>query len=355
MAEMSLLEWPGVGLSAEDMYKWVLSIQNLATAKELINVRFWGIIRGTKKDYYIVEAKLEEYPEPEDGEEGESKNEAMGQGANEHLYFVANTATGVWTALPAVEAKQIILARQMRSFFTGDLDADVLGFPRFPQPEKFYLRAQIARITAGAFLCPSGVLTVDPEDEDLTVTENEEYAGITPMLMGANSWIHARTHLLMEGRTTAFVSADAEEEEEEEDEDAPPKVNPDVEIPPPPLREVAKDEGSAWKFGVFPHAADPNAVASATCTRWPGATTVAQGKTFVNFYNGYGHKLSTTRYAPPSPPAMAVEYDFSETAEPLLEETDIQPPEGWTPPEEKDEEEEEAAEAPKEEDAEEED
>lgn len=117
MAESSLLEWAGFGLGKEKTYEWHLSIQNLATEKELTGVRFWGIIRGTQQDYHIVEAKLEEYPEEEEAEGEESKNEAMGTGANECIYFVANTCTDAWTQLPAVKASHVILATQMKRFF----------------------------------------------------------------------------------------------------------------------------------------------------------------------------------------------------------------------------------------------
>jgi radial spoke head protein 4A len=346
MAEASLLSWAGFGLSQEEMYIWTLSIQALATDKELQNVRFWGVVRGTAKDYYVVEAKLEEYPEEEGAED--SKKEAMGTGANECLYYVANSATGEWTQLPAVDPSHIILATQMKRFFTGNLEASVLGFPRFPYGEKALLRAQIARITAGAYAVPKDVFIVDPDDEEMTVTENEEYKGITPMLSGASSWVHGRTHLLKEGRTTEWVSPDAEDEDEEDEEGEETKKDEgEKEIPPPKLRALGEDEGVAWKFDVYPSPADTDAVVTAVCNRWPGAVAVAQGKTYVNFYVGYGHKLATV-YSPPLPPPMQEEYSSGfdpATAEagvtdPLLEQSDTLPPEGWTPPEDGDEEEE---------------
>ena len=67
---------------------------------------------------------------------------------------------------------------------------------------------------------------------------------------------------------------------------------------------------------------------------------MAQGKSFVNWYCGFGHKRGSG-YAPPNPPAMAEEYSSgfdAATAEegatdPLAEADDVAPPEGWTPPE----------------------
>jgi radial spoke head protein 4A len=341
MAEATLLNWAGYGLDEEELYTWFLSIQNLATDNELQNVKFWGVIKGTEKDYFIVEAKLEEYEEGEEGEE--SKNEPMGTGANEAIYYVANDPTTGWTKLPPVQSMHIILARQMRRFFTGNLDAVVLGFPRFPWKEAAYLRAQIARIAAGSFACPKDVFTVDPEDEEETVTENEEYNGITPMLLDSSSFVHSVTHLLKEGRTTPWVNPDAEDEDEDEEDEGDEekkKDEPEKEVPPPKLRAVGLDEGEGWKFAVYPSAANPSSVIAATCFRWPGSVTVAQEKTYVNWYYGYGLK-NETNYSPPNPPPMAEEYPSFDpsTAEEgatdlLVEQEDEQPPEGWTPPEE---------------------
>ena len=65
VAQSGMLEWAGVELGDDITYRMNLSIQKLATAKDLQAVKFWGVINGTKKDYYVVEAKLEEYPEEE--------------------------------------------------------------------------------------------------------------------------------------------------------------------------------------------------------------------------------------------------------------------------------------------------
>jgi radial spoke head protein 4A len=337
LAEASLLSWAGYGLSEESLYTWNLSIQALATNSELQNVRFWGIVRGTVQDYYIVEAKLEEYGEEEE-EEG-SVNEPMGQGANECIYYVANTPTGGWTKLPAVKPNHIQLARQMRRFFSGNLDAPVLGLPRFPYGESAYLRAQIARISAGAYAVPKDVFTIDPDDEEEAINENEEYNGVTPILANSSSFVHGRTHLLKEGRTTPYVNPDADEDEEDEgDEGDEKKEVAEKEIPPKKLRALGEDEGEGWKFDVYPNPADPNAVMSATSFRWPGAVCVAQNKTYVNWYYGYGLK-NVASYLPPNPPPMSDEFPSFDpsTAEegatdPLGEQVDEQPPEGWTAP-----------------------
>lgn len=67
---------------------------------------------------------------------------------------------------------QIQSARKVKKFLTGRLDAPVVCFPPFPGNEANYLRAQIARISAGTHISPLGFYQFDEEEE-----EEEEGAG----------------------------------------------------------------------------------------------------------------------------------------------------------------------------------
>jgi len=62
------------------------------------------------------------------------------------LYFVAGKQ---WTKLPPVTPAQIVACRKVKKLFTGKLDAPVICYPPFPGNEANYLRAQVARISAG--------------------------------------------------------------------------------------------------------------------------------------------------------------------------------------------------------------
>jgi radial spoke head protein 4A len=188
MQDFGLLRWAGVSLEEEEVMRLLLSIQALTTKSQLQNVRFWGKIHGTQKDYYIVEAKQDEYPEPEEGKVP-PKQEALGTGCNECIYFATNSPEEPWTQLAVVQPEQIIAARQMRRFFTGNLEAPVLGFPRFPWGEGAYLRTQIARISADTVLAPLGQFTVEGDPGEETAAENEEWKGVNPLVMDSDqSW-----------------------------------------------------------------------------------------------------------------------------------------------------------------------
>lgn len=65
-------------------------------------MRFWGKIKGTEYDYYVVEGK-KEGAEGGDDEEGgvaagkEPNEEARGSGCNEFVYWVCNSPLEHWT------------------------------------------------------------------------------------------------------------------------------------------------------------------------------------------------------------------------------------------------------------------
>lgn len=340
LAQHKLLNRIGVDLGDEEAYKLSLSLQNLANKNELAECRFWGKIFGTQKDYYIAEGKLEDYGEEDEADGGK---EPMGTGCNEYIYFVTNSLQSQeWSKLPAILPHQIKVARLTRRFFTGDLKASVLGFPRFPWGEAVYLRAQIARISHSTSIIPEGLFTVDAEDEEAAPEPNEEYKAKHHLLMdNPKNWVHARQGVLMIGRCTQPA---AEEEEEEEDEEggAPKRVKTAEELEKPPRRmqTIADDkygDSNCWSLTVTPNPQDQFAAVCLQSNVWPGARTVLQGAQTVSCYLGWGHKHSETAYAPPPPPAFQQEfqspYELKQSAvDTLAEQEDTQPPPEWTPP-----------------------
>jgi len=327
----------GVNLGTEEGYKLCLSMQKLANKNELSECRFWGKIFGTQKDYYIAEAKLEEYPEEDEAEAGK---ELLGTGANEYIYFVTNSLQSQeWTKLPTILPYQIKVARQVRRFLTGDLKASVLGFPRFPYGEAVYLRAQIARISHSTSIIPEGVFTIDPEDEEAVPEANEEYKAKHTLVMdNPKNWVHARQALLKIGRCTQSA---IEEEEEEDEGDKPPKSEEELEKPPKRLTSISSDthqeQLSCWSLQVTPHPMDQFASVCDSSNLWPGARTVLLGAQTVSCYVGWGHKYRESLYFPPPPPALETEYqspfELKESEmDTLAEQEDAQPPPEWVPP-----------------------
>jgi len=71
-------------------------------------IRFWGKIKGTEKDYYIAEGVL---GAPEGQEEQEEAIEERGTGVNKFVYWACNSPLGEWTQLPELKPSDIVKAR----------------------------------------------------------------------------------------------------------------------------------------------------------------------------------------------------------------------------------------------------
>ncbi len=78
---------------------------------------------------------------------------------------IFNLAGKPWTRLPNVTPQQISVSRKMKKFFTGRLDSPIVCYPPFPGNESNYLRAMIARISAGTHISPIGFYKFDEENE----------------------------------------------------------------------------------------------------------------------------------------------------------------------------------------------
>uniref|UniRef100_A0A3B5AF77 Radial spoke head protein 6 homolog A-like n=1 Tax=Stegastes partitus TaxID=144197 RepID=A0A3B5AF77_9TELE len=367
------LEQAGVGLGREEMQRIFLALKRLVETQALPRCRLWGKILGTGSNYIVAEAEYREGEEDEEqitdeapeeeGREAETQDsemdpppqstykpplmvpqEAIGTGANKFVYYVCNEPGLPWVKLPSVSPAQITVARQIRKFFTGRLDTPVVSYPPFPGNEANYLRAQIARISAGTQVSPLGFYQAreeegDEEDEapQDSYEVNPDFEGIpvTEMAESLSFWVHHVQHILQQGRCTwvnlavkpeeeSYEEGEADEKEEEPDE-------PEPEVGPPlltPLSEDAEMFGTPpWSSRLSSTLTPQHAVAVLRSNLWPGAFAYACGKKFENIYVGWGMKYAGEGYSPPVPPLPQKEYlsgaNVTETLDPSLEEEQV--------------------------------
>uniref|UniRef100_A0A8B9ISH7 Radial spoke head component 4A n=1 Tax=Amazona collaria TaxID=241587 RepID=A0A8B9ISH7_9PSIT len=367
-------EQAGIGLSKDESYHIFLALKKLISVQPVPQTcRFWGKILGLEMNYIIAEVQYgegaeeeeteEEEPieeeekgmtEFEDEEEEEEKDEPPkstykppptipkeenGTGANKYVYFVCNEPGNPWVKLPPVTPAQIVCARKIKKFFTGRLDAPIVSFPPFPGNEANYLRAQIARISAGTQISPIGFYQLSEEEGDEeeegerdTYEENPDYQPIpvAEMVDSLSSWVHHVQSILMQGRCVWLNPFQKSEEEVEEEEEEKADEQDDVqqEIGPPLLTPLSEDEGiqnnPAWTGQTSTNLIPEYAVAVLQSNRWPGAYAFASGKKFDNIYFGWGHKYSPENHNPTLPPPVQAEYasgpEITETSDPTLEE-----------------------------------
>lgn len=107
--------------------------------------------------------------------------EEIGHGVNRQVYFVSTNLNNDWIELPPVSPHQINVARRIKKFLSGDLDEPV---DSFPGSECNYLRALIARISAGSHVSPKNFFRVgsDDGDDDEHFDDDEDDDGVISKL-----------------------------------------------------------------------------------------------------------------------------------------------------------------------------
>lgn len=206
----------GFGFHQDEVFELSCSMQKLQQHRNVAKCRFWGRLYGLNESYYVAEVtltkgELEErqkrmheemqqhlmnfnksnesvslqvdlslipgrvgwenwsaedlakmrpsvapLPKVKPKQNIDIPPELVGEGLNRYTYFVVKNLSDDWFELPIVTPKQINVSRQIKKFLTGNLEAEIDSYPRFPGKEKHYLRTLIARITAGTYIAPNG-------------------------------------------------------------------------------------------------------------------------------------------------------------------------------------------------------
>lgn len=292
-------------------------------------IKFWGKIFTRNGDYYVLQGRTAEDPEELDPFKEEGKN-----GSNKYTYWVAKHSCDNWTQLPPVTPEMIQVARKLSVYFTGNLDAPVLGYPPFPGTEKHLLATQITRITSACAVSPAGFFELNEDDvpqivkaEDEAV--NEAFPKPPEEIKELDAWNHHELEINVRGRCRPLPEQEDEDGNPIEDEDPPEEI--------PPLRTLSEDEEGSWSIRLCPGGAGESA-ASSLCVAislvWPGAYGISYGKKWTNVYMGDGMKFRPTVYTRPLPPALQPEWkpNEEEEEEDLVEQADLL--EDPTPPEE---------------------
>ncbi|XP_014095097.2 radial spoke head protein 6 homolog A isoform X2 [Bactrocera oleae] len=443
----------GFGINSDDIFQLACAMDRLQTHPSIMQCRFWGMINGLKASYYIVEASLsheevlsrvdqmtEELqekhkdllsrlvsgtkplptfvgPELTPGKLGwedhpieeiekmipeaapiplaETKEvfnippETVGTGANRYSYFVVNSVSDDWMELPMVTPSQIKVSREIKKFLTGDLEADIQSYPCFPGKEKHYLRALIARITAGTYIAPYGYYRTmtkkerrlfdgiedDEEEEeeepsllgegeediidnDIMLLKNEKYVPESlESLTNLHKWLHVRPNLLRQGRVLWYdelkahktrekelerlrkllrmeemgeEEEDLDQEEEEEEEDMEGEELSVPEEGPPILHPCSNDLSDQftmpWITRFTSKYTNRNErILILQSNVWPGAYTFTFEKMCESIYVGWGHKYVARNMVLKHLPPVLEEYPHGD--EDFIETTDPTPEE----------------------------
>jgi radial spoke head protein 4/6 len=192
-----MLEWAGINFGEDINIYLQKSLKRLATMSGASNIKFFGKIYGTQRDYWIAQGKL-------DFNEEQTSNpmqEARGKGANVYVYWVTDNLFSDWVQLPDVQPEHIQVARMIKVAFTGNLNASIQSCPPFPGKERHLLRAQLARITHATEICPKGLYELDEETQEVKMAEEPPSLSVEEA-KSLESWSHQQPILLKNGRCT---------------------------------------------------------------------------------------------------------------------------------------------------------
>ena len=203
----------------------IKSMKALATKSQADKLRLWGKVRGTEKDYYVIEGVVPAGEEAE-GEGGAAVVEGMesrGTGINKFVYWVNNDPhTDKWLMLPDLKPNDIKNARNIKYTFSGDIDRKIYTNPFYFDTEKTYLRAQIARIYQSTTLVPKGLHRFQEENnreiEDNAPEEGELVKPSVQLMTKMDMWVHYTPQILKQGRLTHMDGKPLPGEEEVEPE-----------------------------------------------------------------------------------------------------------------------------------------
>lgn len=218
LEEAKVWQWAGVGFGQQELYRMQKSLKTLAKDTGANFIRFFGIIRGTEKDYFVAEGDYAGEDGGEDGPERPENFEAKGSGVNKLTYWVCSSSIGKWDILPDLEPKDIAASRSIKVLFSGNAKRDIHTNPYFFGKEEIYLRAQIARISHSTTLCPKGVNKfVEDSIRDIEPNLPEEgdlEMPSTSAMKDPSMWVHENVGILHDcGRTVHMESSPPEDTE----------------------------------------------------------------------------------------------------------------------------------------------
>merc|ERR1719506_3644506 len=110
------------------------------------------------------------------------------EGCNRYTYWAISFPGGEWTELPNVTMAQIAISREIKKYFTGNLEATVACYPPFPGKEKHLLRAQITRIANSTILVPDGLFVENGSVNGQQFDEPDADDRVIPTLKELCDW-----------------------------------------------------------------------------------------------------------------------------------------------------------------------
>lgn len=109
----------------------------MAERSKAKEIRFWGRINGVHQNYYVIQGSVDHKNRDLSVQKGCEK---LGEGVNFYTFWVCTDLLNPdWVELPEVTKAQVKTARLIKRAFVGDLEAEVVSYPKFEGKEKHYV------------------------------------------------------------------------------------------------------------------------------------------------------------------------------------------------------------------------
>ncbi|CRL02367.1 CLUMA_CG015204, isoform A [Clunio marinus] len=270
-------------------------------------------------------------------------------GVDRHVYFVCTDLGDDWIPLPQETSHHINISRQIKKYLTGYLDSYLILDSESYILERNYLRALIARISAGTHISPRNFykfqsddnenffddLDDDDDDDDNDASSNNEKpikvnSAYRPWsikkLLQLDYWQHHKVQIteysnsgffLKKGKVTDEndrkldeennVSRDTDDKGDDNDDDDGREIANNGIKPETPIPlfascsgdQLTNDAMSPWTIRLSDVV---ETLVSVQSHVWPGAFAFVKDRICDNIYIGYGLKSSSTNATPPAIP-----------------------------------------------------
>lgn len=238
---------------------------------------------------------------------------------NKFVYWACNSPLEAWTQLPDLAPSDIQAARDVKVFFTGDLEKRIVTNPFFFKREKNFLRAQISRIAFGTTIVPKGMYRATEENpkeiEDNNPVEGAIVIPSTLVMGKIEMWVHHTQNILRCNRIThpdqggeGDDSAEVMKKIEAADpyESRLKSISLDSRVKGGLPSWVVKHCGEQDVFGTPKNPNDKQNFGTVVVKslQWPGAHTFFTGGKWTSIYVGDGLKHEQKSYYPVFPPKI---------------------------------------------------
>jgi len=197
-SELKYIEINGVTLNIDERTRLDIGCMELGNEINASKMYFWGKIRGTIRDYFIVYTCSETLP-------AANLNQPQSAHLPAKTFYWCSSSNYIFSSLPTVDAGATAQLNALQTLFSGEFDTILIESKELPRvidaaagiilPPKHLteldrLAATVRQIERECCTVPKGAMKYTPLHQ---VTRNEAFKGLSKdAAFSLDGWQHAR-------------------------------------------------------------------------------------------------------------------------------------------------------------------